>query len=66
MELATKATQGLMVQEGQQRGGAGRRIVKWARAIMKAAEGFTHWADRRCNVMLRLGAEIRGPLDMTR
>jgi hypothetical protein len=33
---------------------------------LNAAEGFTHWADRRPDVMLRLGGEIRGPMDTMR
>jgi hypothetical protein len=65
VELTAKATQGSVVQRGQQRVGVGQRIVEWAKAIMSAAEGLTQWADRRADVMLRLGAEIRGPLDMT-
>jgi hypothetical protein len=66
MELTAKATQVSVVQERQQRVAVGQRIKEWAKAIGDAAEGFTHWADRRPNVMLRLGGELRGPWDMTR
>ena len=65
MELAAKTTKVMVVQERQQRVAVGQRIKEWARAIGNAAEDFTHWADRRPNVMLRLGGEIRGPMDMT-